>query len=104
MAATIPVSAQTQKAKAVKRTNSPAAAAYTTCLLPLPDGTWGYDVLVNGKLLIHQPSMPGMPGNSGFTGKATAGKVARLVIDKMKRGEMPPTVTVEELRELKAIQ
>ena len=42
-----------------------------------------------------------MPGNEGFKTKADASKVAQLVIGKIKKGEMPPTVTIEEMQKLK---
>jgi hypothetical protein len=66
--------------------------------------TYGYDILSDGKLLIHQPSIPGMPGNKGFKSKQSSEKVAQLVISKVKKGEMPPTVTKEELQKLKATE
>ena len=55
-------------------------------------------------MTIHQPSIPGMPGNDGFKTKADAEKVAQLVIKKIKKGEMPPTVTVEEMKKMKVIK
>lgn len=45
-----------------------------------------------------------MRGNVNFKTKADAEKVAKLVIDKIKKGEMPPTVTIEELQKLKVIK
>jgi len=86
----------------------PAAYAYkhsavTYKLIPGINGTWGYDILVDKKMKIHQPSVPGLPGNDGFKTKDGAEKTAKLVIDKMKKGEMPPTITVEELKQLNAI-
>ena len=58
----------------------------------------------SGRLLIHQTSIPALPGDEGFKTKADAEKVALLVIDKIKRGEMPPTVSVEEMKKLKVIK
>ena len=72
-------------------------------LIPGINDTWGYDILVDNKMKIHQPSIPGLPGNDGFKTKDGAEKVAKLVIDKMKKGEMPPGVTVEEMKKLDAI-
>jgi hypothetical protein len=66
--------------------------------------TYGYDVFVDGKLMIHQASIPAMPGNDGFKSKEDAAKVANLVIEKIKKGEMPPTISVEELKKLKVIK
>jgi len=72
-------------------------------IIPSINSTWGYDILVGNKLMIHQPSIPGMPGNEGFKTKKSAQKVADLVINKMKKGEMPPSVTIEEMKKLKTL-
>ena len=39
--------------------------------------TYGYDVLADGRLMIHQKSIPAMAGNEGFKSKADAEKVAQ---------------------------
>jgi hypothetical protein len=62
--------------------------------------TYCYDIFADGRLLIHQPSAPGLPGNKGFKSKGDATKVAQLVIEKIKKGEMPPSVTKDELKTL----
>jgi hypothetical protein len=68
------------------------------------NNTFGYDVYRDGKLMIHQTSIPAMPGNDGFKTRDDAVKVAELVMFKIRKGEMPPTVTVEEMKELGVIQ
>lgn len=78
-------------------------AALTYNLIEAPNNTWGYNILKDGQLFVHQPSIPGMPGHEGFKTKEAASQVAELVIGKIKNGEMPPTVTEEELRKLNAI-
>jgi|APDOM4702015159_1054818.scaffolds.fasta_scaffold08512_1 hypothetical protein len=72
-------------------------------IIPSINGTWGYDILKGNKLFIHQTSIPAVSGNEGFKTKADAEKVARLVISKLKKGEMPPSLTKEELKNLKVI-
>lgn len=72
-------------------------------LIPGANRTWGYDILIDHKLMIHQPAIPGIPGNSGFSDKAAAENVAKLVISKMKKGEMPPSVSIDEMKKIKAI-
>jgi len=62
--------------------------------------TFGYDIYVNGSVLVHQPFRPGLQGNTGFTTKEDAMKVAELVIKKLRNHEMPPTITIEEMRKL----
>ena len=76
---------------------------YTYTIIPSKYKTWGYDIYIEKRLFIHQPSIPGLPGNEGFKIKADADKVARLVIKKIKKGEMPPSVTIEEMNKLKAL-
>jgi len=60
--------------------------------------TYGYDIIKNGHVLIHQPAIPCKPGLEGFPTEKDAQKVAGLVMEKLQRGIMPPTVTLEEMR------
>ena len=62
--------------------------------------TWGYDIISNGKKLIHQPNKPGVAGNKGFQTKKMAELVALKIIEKIKKGEMPPSISPEELEKL----
>ena len=78
-------------------------AEITYHIITAPNNTWCYDIFTDGKLTIHQGTIPALPGNEGFKTKEQAGKVAEFVISKMKRGEMPPSVTIEELKKLKAL-
>lgn len=61
---------------------------------------YGYDVMVNGSLLVHQRTVPCVKGNKGFSSKKDAAKVAALVAEKVKKGIMPPQVTIKEMRSL----
>jgi hypothetical protein len=73
-------------------------------IIPSVNKTWGYDIYSDDKLFIHQLSIPAISGNAGFKTKADAEKVAKLVIDKIKKGEVPPTVSVDEMKKLKVIK
>ena len=73
-------------------------------IIDAPNHTYGYDVLADGRLIIHQKSIPAMPGNEGFRTQANASKVAQLVTGKIKKGEMPPTVTIDEMKKLNVIK
>lgn len=64
------------------------------------NGTFCYDIFTDGRLMIHQNSIPALPGNKGFEIRTDAEKVAHLVILKIKNGEMPPTVTINEMKDL----
>jgi hypothetical protein len=88
---------------------SPAASAYantklTYKIINAPKQTYGYDVFADGRLMIHQTSVPALPGNEGFKTKEDASKVAALVIGKIRKGEMPPTISIDEMRTLKVIK
>jgi hypothetical protein len=80
-----------------------ASTKLTYRLIDAPKHTFCYDVFVDGRLLIHQSSVPALPGNEGFRTKEDASNVALLVIDKFKKGQMPPTVSLEEMKSLHAI-
>jgi hypothetical protein len=79
------------------------AINYIYKVIPSINSTWGYDIFKDEKMLIHQVNKPGMPGNEGFKAKSDAKKVARLVIEKLKKGEMPPSVTLDEMKQLKVL-
>jgi len=66
--------------------------------------TFGYDIYADGCMMIHQTCIPCVPGNEGFKVKEDAIKVAQLVINKIKKGKMPPSVTVDEIKKLKVIK
>ena len=61
------------------------------------DNGFGYDIYSGEKLSIHQPIIPGLPGNNGFKTAAEAEKVALLVMYKLNNNIMPPSVTKEEM-------
>lgn len=92
-----------------KEAQFPSASTYanskfTYKIINAPEKTYGYDIYADNRLMIHQSSAPGLPGNRGFKTKADAEKVAKLVISKIKKGEMPPTVTKEEMQKMKVIK
>ncbi len=62
---------------------------------------FGYDILDQNRIIIHQPSVPGLQGNKGFSTKEDAAKVARLVIKKINKNIMPPTITQQDFKSLK---
>jgi len=67
------------------------------------NNTWGYKILIEGSVIIVQPNKPGLPGNEGFKTKEKAQKTAELVIYKIRNGEMPPTITLVEMKNLNAL-
>ena len=73
-------------------------------IIDAPKHTYCYDVFADGRLMIHQPSVPALPSNEGFKTKEDATKVALLVIDKIRKGQMPPTISIDEMKNLNVIK
>lgn len=94
-------SANAQKEGKMQNAKLATKQTLTYQIIPAPANTFGYDILSDNKILIHQPSRPGLPGNSGFKKKQDAEKVATLVIYKLSHNIMPPTVEKKELDSLK---
>ena len=80
-----------------QKENPYANAELTIKIIPSINNTFGYDIRLFGKPMIHQPNIPGLPGNNGFTTKERAQRVAEFVVKKIRQNEMPPSVTIEEL-------
>jgi hypothetical protein len=69
-------------------------------IIPSVRKTFGYDILLYGRPLVHQPNIPGLPGNDGFKTREQAKKVAVFVIRKIRKNEMPPTVSIDDLKNM----
>jgi hypothetical protein len=87
-----------------QQTNPYTNAEMTIKILPSANNTFGYDILLYGRPLVHQPNIPGLPGNEGFTTKKTAQIVAEFVVKKIRNSEIPPTVTIEDLNNMGVLQ
>jgi len=61
---------------------------------------WGYEILIDNKLYIHQEKIPAIPGNFSFQTVEDAEKTAKLVAQKIKKGILPPSVSAEEIDSL----
>jgi hypothetical protein len=53
------------------------------------DHGWGYDILVNDRIVIHQPMIPGKSGYNGYSTKQQADSDALNVIESIKSGQHP---------------
>ncbi|HMJ46009.1 MAG TPA: DUF4907 domain-containing protein [Ferruginibacter sp.] len=62
---------------------------------------WGYDIYNEGRLYIHQPHIPAVPGNNGFRSQQNAEKAGNFAVYKIRHNIMPPTISVHELDSLK---
>jgi Domain of unknown function (DUF4907) len=65
-----------------------------------PFGGYGYDIIENGKVKIHQPHIPVIAFQLGFASVEDARRTAQVVISKMKQNQFLPQLTKIELKEL----
>lgn len=90
---------------AVKQHNNPYAGADMAIrIIPSANNTFGYDILLDGRPLVHQPMIPGLPGIEGFTTEERARTVAEFVLKKIRNNEMPPTVTIDDLKRMAVLK
>jgi hypothetical protein len=61
---------------------------------------WGYDIYIADHRTIHQPIIPGIPGNNYFKTEELAKKTGSFVLDKMKKAGTLVSVTPEDLDKL----
>lgn len=64
-------------------------------------GGWGYDIIRSDVNYIHQTNIPALSGKVGFNSKEDAQKVADLVIKKLYKSNLPPSISLHELDSLK---
>jgi len=69
-------------------------------IIKAANNTYGYDIVANGRILIHQPHIPAVNGNQGFATQEDAQRVAEFVILKILQNIFPPSVSVEEVDSL----
>jgi hypothetical protein len=65
---------------------------------------YGYNIYIFKSLYVHQPNIPAVNGNRGFTSPADAEKTAGLVAYKIKNNIMPPSLTIQELDSLDVLK
>jgi hypothetical protein len=63
------------------------------------DSGWGYDVVVNGKLLIHQQYIPVVAQKKEFPTEQQAEEAAQLVVSKLKNNKLP-TLSKAEVQQI----
>ncbi|MBK8505894.1 MAG: DUF4907 domain-containing protein [Saprospiraceae bacterium] len=84
----------------IESTSILSTADTTYQIIPAIDGTYGYEILIDGKAMIRQLQIPSLPGVRGFVMEEDAVKVAKLVLGKISAGVMPPSVEKHELDDL----
>jgi hypothetical protein len=77
----------------IKRGHSFELQVFTT------NGGYGYDILKNDRVYIHQPYIPAVEGETPFRDRESARKTGRLVISKIRKREIP-AVSKEEIERI----
>lgn len=62
-------------------------------------GGWGYNILVDHRIFIHQQIIPAVEGNKAFASKIDAEKTSNLIVHKITN-RLLPAVTKRELDSL----
>ena len=62
-------------------------------------GGWGYNIMVDHKIFIHQQIIPAVQGNKAFVSKTDAEKTSNLIVHKITNKQLP-SVTKRELDSL----
>ena len=91
---------QASTIKTIRKSSEVSAVYETKITYFKTEKGWGYNIFLNGKKYIHQPTIPSLSGLNGFTTKEKAEKVAELVCQKIQDKIMPPSVNEEELKNL----
>ena len=61
---------------------------------------FGYDIYVDNSLKVHQPHIPAVSGNKGFSTEEKAKRAGEFVGNKFRNNIMPPSVNTKELDSL----
>lgn len=61
---------------------------------------YGFDVYQEGKMMIHQNSIPAIQGNKGFNNAEETKAVGALMLYRISNGIMPPSISIEDLDSL----
>ena len=64
---------------------------------------YGYDIIVNDRVAIHQPFVPCVQGKQGFATYEQAQTLAEYLSKKATIGSFPPPLTMEEMDSLKVL-
>jgi len=79
-----------------------APANYTYKVFQAPNKMYGFDILKNGKFILHQPASA-VSASSYYPALATkenAEKAAQFSIDKIKKGQQPAMLTNDEVKKI----
>jgi len=81
----------------------PKKTEYTVATFQNETKDWGYEIIVDGKLFIHQAHIPAQQGIKGFSTEEKALKTGNFMVYKLNMGMDMPTVNLAELDSLKVL-
>lgn len=64
---------------------------------------WGYEIIIDNKIYIHQSYMPAINGTRSFASREDADKVAKYVAARMQKELKLPSLTYAELDSLNVL-
>ncbi len=79
----------------IVKTTTYKRASIRYSIIPVNAG-WGYNIIKNDSVYIHQPFIPTIAGSKVFITKTDAANVAALVVQKLKQ-KKNPAVYLHEL-------
>lgn len=82
--------------EARETTGTTAEDRYRLVLLKKDTGAWYYEIYDDRMLTIRQECVPGIPGNIDFLNRKSAETAGRLVLSKLRNGQLP-VLSMEEL-------
>jgi len=83
---------------------SPSVASEKLDSTSISSAEWGYDILIDGNIYIHQPNIPAIGGGDGFKTQQDAQKTAEIVVNKIRKNIIPPSIDLKELQDLGVIK
>jgi len=92
---------QEQKEKEIP--NSYTDSSITSEIFETENG-FGYKIFIDGNMYVEQPTIPAVSGNKSFDTEANAQKTADFAIEKIRSGVIPPTISVDELKNLGVVE
>jgi hypothetical protein len=84
----------------IEQKNPYKDADITVEIVPAPNDTYGYNIHIEDRKLIHQPSVPAIPGVEGFKTEEDAMTVGEFVKEKIRNNIFPPSISVKDLDSL----
>lgn len=94
------VATNTNEVNKIQQLVSDKEIIYSVQAFKAKSGTWGYDVMANGKVYFHQAEMPGKEGGLGFASEADALKVGKRIAELLRSPVSVPSLTAGELQKM----